>query len=466
MTPASDPYRTLGLSRGASLAEVKRAYRTLAKKNHPDAAGPSALPRWLAIQAAYEQLVHGTNPARDRTSPTRPTAADPARADATHRAYGGRARRARTAPGSGGSTAGPRPTSGGTDQGGRTGSSGPARPTGSTGGARSRGPSQSDPGANPGGEAGRGGRGRNKATLGSTSYDGAADGPFEPDWGGASWYGTTSGTYWTLNPKEYADPRKHGPEYQARARRAAAGRRPAAGDGSSPTDAAPSSSPLGGDLGASANGTPGEPAPTHTTSSWWRSTAGPAGVPPEPEPVRERPPARPTAGARPGGGATAAPPPPPPPDLAAAATDLGRALTDERTAHGRWRLVQAVVGWLPIVFGLSWMIGEMTGCGRFSATCDGGVSALTPVLAVAVLGLLLLVPRLAALAAAGAVAMVVAAVPTTLLLSATGEAATSEVRNAALGVVLVVAWFAGIIVGIARRLRTVHVPSGRVGPVS
>jgi hypothetical protein len=31
-----------------------------------------------------------------------------------------------------------------------------------------------------------------------------------------SWYGTTSGTYWTLNPKEYADPRKHGPEYQAR----------------------------------------------------------------------------------------------------------------------------------------------------------------------------------------------------------------------------------------------------------
>ena len=63
-----------------------------------------------------------------------------------------------------------------------------------------------------------------KATLGSTSYDGADAGPFEPDWGGASWYGTTSGTYWTINPKEYADPRKHGPEYQARARRTAGGR--------------------------------------------------------------------------------------------------------------------------------------------------------------------------------------------------------------------------------------------------
>ena len=42
------------------------------------------------------------------------------------------------------------------------------------------------------------------------------------------------GTYWTINPREYADPRKHGPEYQARARRAAAGRgrrRPAPGAG-------------------------------------------------------------------------------------------------------------------------------------------------------------------------------------------------------------------------------------------
>ena len=67
MAPASDPYRTLGLNRGASLADVKRAYRALAKKNHPDAAGPSALPRLLAIQAAYEQLVarheSGTRPA-------------------------------------------------------------------------------------------------------------------------------------------------------------------------------------------------------------------------------------------------------------------------------------------------------------------------------------------------------------------------------------------------------------------
>ena len=33
----ADPYRTLGLMRGASLDEVKRAYCRLAKANHPDA---------------------------------------------------------------------------------------------------------------------------------------------------------------------------------------------------------------------------------------------------------------------------------------------------------------------------------------------------------------------------------------------------------------------------------------------
>ena len=80
-----DPYRTLGLSRGASLAEIKRAYRRLAKAYHPDAAGEAALPRFLAIQAAYEQLASdgavegGASRARSRRGRRRratPTARD------------------------------------------------------------------------------------------------------------------------------------------------------------------------------------------------------------------------------------------------------------------------------------------------------------------------------------------------------------------------------------------------------
>jgi len=63
MATEPDPYRTLGLAPTASLAEVKAAYRRLAKTNHPDAGGEGSLPRFLAIQAAYERLA---GPARGR----------------------------------------------------------------------------------------------------------------------------------------------------------------------------------------------------------------------------------------------------------------------------------------------------------------------------------------------------------------------------------------------------------------
>jgi len=81
--------------------------------------------------------------------------------------------------------------------------------------------------------------------------------PFEPEWEGASWYGGSSGTYWTLNPKEFADPRKHGPEYLARGRRdrsrPLAHRRPRGdpGDGPERPGPAPATPPVDGDEAAS-----------------------------------------------------------------------------------------------------------------------------------------------------------------------------------------------------------------------
>jgi len=86
MAPDADPYRTLGLPRDATLDEVRRAYRRLAKANHPDAAGEAALPRFLAIQAAYDLIAgpeaRGRRPGAARpAAPRRPWDADRERTD-------------------------------------------------------------------------------------------------------------------------------------------------------------------------------------------------------------------------------------------------------------------------------------------------------------------------------------------------------------------------------------------------
>ena len=53
----ANPYARLGLAPGASLADVKRAYRRLAMHFHPDHAGPGSLPIFMAVKSAYEWIV-------------------------------------------------------------------------------------------------------------------------------------------------------------------------------------------------------------------------------------------------------------------------------------------------------------------------------------------------------------------------------------------------------------------------
>jgi len=54
----SDPYKVLGLDKTASPAEIKKAYRGLAKKYHPDTSGDdkSAADKFAEISTAYELL--------------------------------------------------------------------------------------------------------------------------------------------------------------------------------------------------------------------------------------------------------------------------------------------------------------------------------------------------------------------------------------------------------------------------
>lgn len=53
-----DPYQVLGVARSASEADIKKAYRKLAKENHPDrnADNPAKLERFKEASAAYEIL--------------------------------------------------------------------------------------------------------------------------------------------------------------------------------------------------------------------------------------------------------------------------------------------------------------------------------------------------------------------------------------------------------------------------
>jgi molecular chaperone DnaJ len=100
VTPAGldDHYARLGVSRTASCAELRRAYRLLALRWHPDRAGPGSTELFQRISEAYQVLSHPPSRAfydgklRDQGGHGEPTARSPAaaRGKGDHRGPGGR----------------------------------------------------------------------------------------------------------------------------------------------------------------------------------------------------------------------------------------------------------------------------------------------------------------------------------------------------------------------------------------
>ena len=155
-----EAWRVLGLPSTPTVEAVKQAYRALAKSLHPDAAGGTAKPAAFArLTEAYEVALSEASAAnRHVATRSRPSSPPPPRQ--------------RSAP------------------------------------QRDAAPRERE-------EDGT----RARATPGSTTYDGAGPEDGDQPWDGAGWVGADSGTYWRVNPKEYADPRKHGAEYRARGKR-------------------------------------------------------------------------------------------------------------------------------------------------------------------------------------------------------------------------------------------------------
>ena len=147
---------------------------------------------------------------------------------------------------------------------------------------------------------------------------------------------------------------------------------------------------------------------------------------------------------------------------------LARALIDERVGGNGSRAARAVIGGLPIALAIGWVAGEVTGCGRFAATCDASTGPLVVVAQLAVIGLLFVLPTIAAIASMATVVLLVTAVLVALALSAgrTEGSTAPDPRPLALGGSLVLAWFVGLGAAIWRRRGTLPASTGRAGPVS
>ena len=122
-------------------------------------------------------------------------------------------------------------------------------------------------------------------------------------------------------------------------------------------------------------------------------------------------------------------------------------------------MARAVAGWIPVALGIGWLTGEISGCARFAADCDPAVGPVTWLVQVVALAVLLLVPRLAVIAAVAAVGTLAAAVPGALVLASTGAGAgaggssTSPTGAMVLGVLLVIGWLVGLAAGVWRAWR-------------
>jgi hypothetical protein len=220
----------------------------------------------------------------------------------------------------------------------------------------------------------------------------------EPEWHGASWYGPTSGTYWTINPREYADPRKHGPEYLARTRRGSV-------PGDRPPDADRTQSPA---ADASADEGSGQaPPPRARHASGHRSATG--------------------AGARAWRPRSAAP--------ADRPESVPSAANRRPGARGPGLLERgalAVLGWFAPALALAG-----------SAGIPDGLLATLP-LQVAGLALLAARPRLAWVGLGGGMALAVSAIPIVAILAALGDSIAPGSPAPASAVVLAaLAWSAG-----------------------
>ena len=152
----------------------------------------------------------------------------------------------------------------------------------------------------------------------------------------------------------------------------------------------------------------------------------------------------------------------PPFDPGAVLPNLARIFDPRIRRRPAARLALALAGGIPIALWLAWLLGELTGCGRFAASCEPQMVSVAWLAGLVLVAALVLLPGIAAVLAAGAAGALVAAVPATVILTATGGARAPDQSGLVLGVVMMAGWLIGAGLAGSRWLRS----SGRAGPVS
>ena len=113
----------------------------------------------------------------------------------------------------------------------------------------------------------------------------------------------------------------------------------------------------------------------------------------------------------------------------------------------------ALLGWAPLGVFATAVIDQSTGCGRYAATCPDVSIAGTWILQAAIVLLLLAAPAVAAWSAHGALAALIAGVPSAVVLSAAGGTNVRESSGPVLLAVLAIAYLAGVVYAVVARRR-------------
>ncbi len=116
------------------------------------------------------------------------------------------------------------------------------------------------------------------------------------------------------------------------------------------------------------------------------------------------------------------------------------------------RLGLAVIGWIPLGAAVSAMSNALPACSGAGLVCSDPLTAGVWPLHLLLIALLALVPRLAVIAAYGAIAVLLVGLAATPILLAVGGARTPAGTATALGVVLVAAWIGGVILALSGRV--------------